>query len=153
MYIVFKKVISYFQVLCKGKFFNRQMVFNHLYAQIVPKINAQVDYTELNKNTMCAKPLNIILLSYDSLSRVSWFKRLPKTTNYIIKEMQFNILHGQSILGDGTPACMIPLLTGKTEEELPSALKSDPDGKYVGMYRQIFRQICRVIVDKSFNML
>ncbi len=107
------------------------MMFNHVYAQIVPKINAQVDYTELNKNKVCSDALNIILLSYDSLSRVSWFKRLPKTTNYLIKEMKFNILHGQSIIGDGTPAFMIPLLTGKTEEELPSALKSDPDGKYV----------------------
>lgn len=26
---------------------------------------------------------------------------------------------------------LIPLFTGKTEEELPSALKNDPKGKYV----------------------
>ena len=40
-------------------------------------------------------------------------------------------MHGQSILGDGTPACMIPLLTGKLEHELPSTLKTDPNGQFV----------------------
>ena len=82
------------------------------------------------KDSQC-KPLNIILLSYDSISRVSWFKRLPRTTDYILNEMKFSMLYGQSILGDGTPACMIPLLTGRTEEELPSVLKSDPKGSFV----------------------
>ena len=110
----------------------KKMTFNHLYVQIVPKMNPNLKFEELQKikNSKC-KPLNIILLSYDSLSRVSWFKRLPKTTNFILNKMNFNVLYGQSILGDGTPACMIPLLTGKTESELPSALKTDPNGKFV----------------------
>lgn len=116
------------EVTCKAEFFHRPMVFNHLYVQIVPKINAQMDYTKIDTAGTC-KPLNVILLSYDSLSRVSWFKRLPRTTDFILNEMKFDVLYGQSILGDGTPACMIPLLTGKTEEELPSALKSDPNGE------------------------
>lgn len=118
------------EVTCIGLLFNKKMTFNHVYAQIVPKINSKIDFNYLNSHRD-TNPLNIILLSYDSLSRVSWFKRLPRTTEFLIKEMKFNIFYGQSILGDGTPACMIPLLTGKTEEELPSALKSDPNGKYV----------------------
>lgn len=77
------------------------------------------------------KPLNILLISYDSLSRVSWFKRLHKSTNYMLETMKFKLLYGFNIMGDGTPACMIPLLTGKAEHELPSTLKSDPNGQYV----------------------
>lgn len=45
--------------------------------------------------------------------------------------MGFKVMYGQSILGDGTPACMIPLLTGKLEHELPSTLKTDPNGQFV----------------------
>ena len=86
------------------------------------------------------QPMNIVLLSYDSLSRVSWFKRLPKTTRYALDTMGFELLYGQSILGDGTPACMIPLLTGFTEGELPSTTKTDPKATFVGMH------ICYVVV-------
>lgn len=132
--LVDKQVIDddVIEVVCKGTLFGRKMMFNHVYVQIVPKINPQLKNTDQtnSKESQCL-PLNIILLSYDSLSRVSWFKRLPKSTNFLINQMKFDILYGQSILGDGTPACMIPLLTGSTESELPSALKTDPNGKYV----------------------
>ena len=78
-----------------------------------------------------AKPLNILLLSYDSLSRVSFLKRLPRTSQLVFNQMNFTLLYGQNIMGDGTPACMVPLLTGHAESELPSTLKSDPNGQYV----------------------
>ena len=97
------------------------------------------NHSSSSSSSSCV-PLNILLLSYDSLSRVSWFKRLPKTTRYMLDEMNFTVLYGQGILGDGTPACMIPLLTGKLEAELPSALKSDPNGTYVD---QVFPFIWR----------
>ena len=93
------------EVMCKAILFHRRMQFIHLYAQIVPKKQPVEVAASINSDTAQCKPLNIILLSYDSLSRVSWFKRLPKTTNYILNQMKFNMLYGQSILGDGTPAC------------------------------------------------
>ena len=93
------------EVMCKAILFHRRMQFIHLYAQIVPKKKPVEVAESSDSDTAQCKPLNIILLSYDSLSRVSWFKRLPKTTNYILNQMKFNMLYGQSILGDGTPAC------------------------------------------------
>lgn len=36
-----------------------------------------------------------------------------------------------SIIGDGTTACMIPLLSGVIESEMPSTLKSDPNSSFV----------------------
>lgn len=129
------------EVVCFAN--NFRLKYDNLHVQIINKLDKLEEHfnsteeeletknkTENVKNEQC-KPLNILLLSYDSLSRVSWFKRLPKTTEYIINKMNFTILYGQNILGDGTPACMIPLLTGKLESELPSTLKSDPNGQYV----------------------
>ena len=123
------------EVICVAN--NFRIKYESLFAQIVDRLKYQPHLLPINKtndiekkNGQC-KPMNILLLSYDSLSRVSWFKRLPKTTEYILNDMKFNILYGQNILGDGTPACMIPLLTGYLEHELPSTLKSDPNGNFV----------------------
>ena len=111
--------------------------YDALHAHIVPKIPTELElkqyeenFRNLNKENQC-EPLNILLLSYDSLSRVSWFRRLPTTTRFILNQMKFEILYAQSIIGDGTPAMMIPLLTGRTESELPSVVKTDPNGQYV----------------------
>ena len=117
------------EVFCIAINFGSKVQYNNLHVQIVAR-PVEVKNDQIEDNSKCL-PLNIILLSYDSISRVSWFKRLSQTTKFLVNEMKFQILYGQGILGDGTPACMIPLLTGKTERELPSTLKSDPDGKYV----------------------
>jgi hypothetical protein len=119
------------EVICLAD--NNSLKYDALHVQIVdrfldPKFKAK--YERLKAPKTC-QPMNIVLLSYDSLSRVSWFKRLPKTTRFILEEKGFKIMYGQSILGDGTRACMIPLLTGKLRNELPSALQSDPNGQFV----------------------
>jgi hypothetical protein len=54
------------------------------------------------KNSEC-KPLDIILLSYDSVSRSSWLQRLEKTNKFIFETMKFELLKGYNIIGDGTP--------------------------------------------------
>lgn len=117
------------EVNCSEKENKKQNLYNNLHVQIDNRIHLK-EKIKTNSNDQC-KPLNILLLSFDSISRVSWFRRLPKTTEYLIKKMKTTVLYGHNIIGDGTPACMIPVLTGKTEEELPSTLKSDPNGQYV----------------------
>lgn len=116
------------EVSCNCNSSNEQR-FEVVLAQIIDKSN-DFKWEEKRDNSKC-RPLNILLLSYDSMSRVSWFKRLPQTTAFLLDEMNFDLLYGFNIVGDGTPACMIPLLTGATEAELPSTLKSDPKGKFV----------------------
>lgn len=126
------------EVKCKTE----TQTFDNIYVQIVNKSKeienrnrkeGFSDSTESSSSSSSScKPLNILLLSYDSMSRVSWFKRLPRTTEFLLdKSNEFNLMDGFSILGDGTPACMIPLLTGATEEELPSTLKSNPNAQFV----------------------
>jgi hypothetical protein len=83
--------------------------FNNLYVQIVDKyeslkkslVNNNNDRNESSEQRKSCEPMNILLLSYDSLSRVSWFKRLPQTTEYMLDEMKFDLLYGFNILGDG----------------------------------------------------
>ncbi len=123
------------EVKCEAEIKNQKRIilFENLYAQIiinkVPKNELKLDHDTDQEND--CTPLNIMLLSYDSVSRVSWIKRLPKTYAYLTQIMGSEILTGYNIVGDGTPAALIPIFTGKTEEELPSGLKNDPNGKYV----------------------
>ena len=72
-----------------------------------------------------------MLISYDSVSRSSWLERLRKTNKLIFKKMKFELLKGYNIVGDGTPAALIPIYTGQTEEELPNVLKNNPNARYV----------------------
>jgi hypothetical protein len=72
-----------------------------------------------------------MLISYDSVSRSSWLERLPKTNKLIFRKMKFELLKGYNIVGDGTPAALIPIYTGQTEEELPNVLKNNPNARYV----------------------
>lgn len=81
--------------------------FNNLYVQIVDKYESlkkslvNNDRNESFEQRKSCEPMNILLLSYDSLSRVSWFKRLPQTTEYMLDGMKFDLLYGFNILGDG----------------------------------------------------
>lgn len=130
---ILDEVIEVVCVAIKG-LLNTKVKYSNLYVQIVSKLketNKTSTRRSQQKTGDECKPLNIILLSYDSLSRVSWFKRLPKTTEYLLNKLNFKLMYGQSIMGDGTPACMIPLLSGTIEQEMPSTLKSDPNASFV----------------------
>lgn len=125
-------------VYCSNE--NNSVNYDNLHAQIIPKYNQFKSFSN-NKDEMC-EPLNVLLISYDSVSQVSFKLRLNKTFSYMENKMNFQIINGFNIIGDGTPPCIIPVLTGKTEEELPSALKNDVDGKYVDeVYPFIFKEL------------
>ncbi|KAH9505327.1 hypothetical protein Btru_058350 [Bulinus truncatus] len=65
--------------------------------------------------------LGIAILGFDSMSRMSWLRRLEKTRAYFHDELGAVELEGHNIVGDGTTAVMFPMLTGKFEWELPEA--------------------------------
>lgn len=98
-----------FEVMCrlKATSFRRTkpIKYNSLFAQIVnkfKKVNIVKETLNVNKKPDC-RPLDVILLSLDSVSRKSWIKRLPKTYKYILRTMKFELLEGYNIVGDGTP--------------------------------------------------
>ncbi|XP_035826446.1 uncharacterized protein LOC101850422 [Aplysia californica] len=63
--------------------------------------------------------LSIAILGFDSMSRMSWLRRLPNTRKYFHDELGAIELEAHNIVGDGTTAVMFPMLTGKFEWELP----------------------------------
>ncbi|XP_072152981.1 uncharacterized protein [Bemisia tabaci] len=66
--------------------------------------------------------LNVMIMGADSMSRLKMIRKLPKTYDKL-KKMGAIILEGYNIIGDGTPQALIPILTGKTELQLPDTRK------------------------------
>jgi hypothetical protein len=78
--------------------------------------------------------LNVFFLGFDSLSQQAFRRNLPFTVEYLEKEMEAVVLQGYNIVGDGTPQAFIPILTAKTEEELPLTRKRYPAANFVDVY-------------------
>lgn len=61
-------------------------------------------------------------------------RKLPKTYEYLTKNLTGLVLKGYNIVGDGTPQALIPILTGKTELELPDTRKRKFKSDFVDVY-------------------
>jgi len=99
-----KIIFEVFEVICNE---NKRLKFSSVFAQIVSKLNQNVNATNENlhkPNENNCTPLDVMLISYDSVSRISWIKRLPLTYKFTKETMNFEILNGYNIVGDGTPA-------------------------------------------------
>lgn len=135
-----------FEVKCIGITNKREYYYENLHAQILP---IKRESSQLKGS---CRPLNILMICYDSVSRVSFLRRMKKSAEFMLDKMGFEIFEGFNILGDGTPAALIPILTGFTEEELPSTLKNDPYGKYVDeVYPFIFDDLTNLSYINYFN--
>ncbi|EDO37107.1 predicted protein [Nematostella vectensis] len=68
-------------------------------------------------------PLNVLMFGFDSSSRATFQRKLPRTVNYLEKELGAHIFKGYSIVGDGTTPILSALLTGKFVKELQHKAK------------------------------
>ncbi|XP_012284761.1 uncharacterized protein LOC105702073 [Orussus abietinus] len=83
--------------------------------------------------------LNVLMFGFDSLSRNTFIRKLPKSYYYLKKTLNALILEDYNIVGDGTPQALIPLLTGKIELELPETRKRlGAKAHYVNVYPMIW---------------
>ncbi|XP_039296130.1 uncharacterized protein LOC111050348 isoform X2 [Nilaparvata lugens] len=79
--------------------------------------------------------LNVLMFGFDSLSRNTFIRKLPKSYDYLTKALKSIVLKGYNIVGDGTPQALIPILTGRTELELPDTRKRmGSEANYVNVY-------------------
>lgn len=83
--------------------------------------------------------LSVVMLGFDSMSRMSWLRRLPKTRDYFVNQLGAIELEGYGIMGDGTPAALLPMLTGKHENELPEARRNKPGADTVDQHPWIWK--------------
>lgn len=78
--------------------------------------------------------LNILIFGLDSLSRLHYTRKLPKTYKYLTEVLNATVLKGYNIVGDGTPQALIPILTSSTEPELPETRKRMKSANFVNIY-------------------
>jgi len=48
-------------------------------------------------------------------------RNLPRSYQYLVNQLAATVFQGYNVVGDGTPQALLPILTGKTEQELPEA--------------------------------
>ncbi|XP_041985837.1 uncharacterized protein LOC121738071 isoform X2 [Aricia agestis] len=71
---------------------------------------------------------NVLIFGFDSTSKNTFIRRMPKSYRVLSEVLGATILNGYNIVGDGTPAALFPILTGKTELELPDVRKRMNEG-------------------------
>ena len=100
---------EFFQIECKLDTSNidqKNITYNTTFARIF-KQNSQYNARKIKANK---QPINVVMLSLDSVSRENWLSLLPKSSKYLLETLKSNILNGYNIVGDGTPAALIPVI-------------------------------------------
>ena len=99
-----------FRVACKS---STGLKYLNIHAAIMPA-------KTMDKNIVDRKPkYNVLMYGFDSVSRNLMKRFLPQTHKYFTKHLGGHVLTGYNILGDGTPAALMPILTGRKETEIP----------------------------------
>ena len=83
--------------------------------------------------------LDVLILGFDSLSHMTYRRKLAKTYKYFTENLKGIVLNGYNIVGDGTPQALIPIFTGKTELELPRTLKRLAKKEFVDVYPMVWK--------------
>ena len=86
-----------------------------------------------------AMGVNILMFGFDSTSRMSWMRNLPKSHQYLTHNLGGLVLEGYNIVGDGTPRALLPILCGKTELELPEARRGFKGAQFLDGYPWIWQ--------------
>lgn len=98
-----------------------------------------IERSKKNKLLKNTPKLNVLMFGLDSMSRLHYMRKLPKTYNYLISTLNAVVLKGYNIVGDGTPQALIPILTGFTERELPETRKRMSNANFVNIYPFIWK--------------
>ena len=106
--------------------------------EVKPKVTERCRRTPKN---VADSRLDVLMFGLDSVSRTSWMHLLPKSHEFIVGELGAAVFSGYNVLGDGTPQALLPLLTGRTEIELPEARRGFDGAQTVDEHPWIWRQL------------
>ena len=104
---------DFFKVQCTA---NDSATYDNIHAGIA-KIPTPKPESDRNRSL----DLNVLMVGFDSVSRMTWMRNLPKSYDYLVTVLATVVMEGYNIVGDATTAALLPILTGKTETELPEA--------------------------------
>ena len=85
--------------------------------------------------------LNILMIGFDSVSRLMWMRFLPKTYGYLVDTLGAVVMQQYNVVGDGTPPAVLGMLTGQTEQELPEARRNHAGAKPVDGHPWIWKAL------------
>ncbi|XP_071085114.1 uncharacterized protein [Haliotis cracherodii] len=115
--------------------------FDQFLVQVVPKQGVFDRITKAKaKMTKPSSNMNILILAMDSMSQLSYQRKLPLTYRYLKEELGATVLDGYNIVGDATTAALIPMFTGKTEMELPEVRKDEEDANFLDVYPMVWNR-------------
>ncbi|GFN95060.1 hypothetical protein PoB_002156600 [Plakobranchus ocellatus] len=117
----FKMVSDFFKGVCKN---TKNVINTSLYSGIHHNVERAHRSDKADPLSFGFKGMNIAILGFDSMSRMSWHRRLKQTRSYFKDTLGAIELESHNIVGDGTTAVMFPMLTGKFEWELPECRKN-----------------------------
>ncbi|KAI8773197.1 hypothetical protein BgiMline_014269 [Biomphalaria glabrata] len=119
----FKITSDFFRVTCKAR--RGRLMYNRVHAGVaLTQDRSERPEVPLDEGF---GGLGVAILGFDSMSRMSWLRRLPKTRAYFHDVLGAIELEHHNIVGDGTTAVMLPMLTGKFEWELPECRRNFPN--------------------------
>lgn len=121
---------DFFKVDCQAP---DKATYSNVHASIVLNQEA-LDRSKTKSLPNNALDLNVYIFGFDSVSQLNFLRKLPKFYKYLTENMDAVVLEGYNIVGDGTPQALIPMLTGKTEVELPLTRKRYKDASYIKVY-------------------
>ena len=116
-----------FKVSCKAADGKR---YANIHACISTK-NQNTARTERAQKRDSSGHINVLMFGFDSVSRHMLQRILPRTHEYFTQELGGLILEGYNIVGDGTPQALFPILTGKSETEIPEVRRGKRGAKHV----------------------
>ena len=90
-----------------------------IYAGVTQSVEREERSDNADPLSLGFQGMSIAILGFDSMSRMSWHRRLKDTRKYFKDDLGAIELESHNIVGDGTTAVMFPMLTGKFEWELP----------------------------------
>ena len=130
---------DFFKVNCVTE--NKNYSSTHSGISLNPSVRNRPDNTDQNSTVL---GMNIVMFGFDSVSRLTWIRDLPKTYNYLTEELGSVTLEGYNIVGDGTPQALLPILTGQTEIELPEARRGFKGAKQVDGHPWLWQDLVKI---------
>lgn len=127
-------ITDFFKIDCRSK---DGAIYSNIHSGIAYESSLHMRHI-WNPLPQQALGYNVLMIGFDSVSRMSWIRMLPKTYEYMLKE-GFIVLKGYNIVGDGTPQALLPILTGKKETELPEARRGFVNATYVDGFPWIWK--------------
>lgn len=114
----------------------------HSWKGLLAGIKSKQEVFERKDNLGKKHKLNILMFGFDSVSHVNFVKRLPKLYSYIINGLNGIVLDKYNIVGDGTTAAILGMLSGTFETELPETRRGK-SSTHVDVYPFIWYDIIK----------